>query len=57
MPNQEKTEQEIAPLRGIDDSFKKLIVVGNPIKPKRDENGFATLGIWDFLLNENSLDY
>jgi len=57
MPNQEKTEQEIAPLRGIDDSFKKLIVVGTPIKPKRDENGFATLGIWDFLLNENSLDF
>ena len=28
-----------ASLRGINDSFKKIIIVGNPIKVKLDEDG------------------
>ncbi len=39
------------------DSFKKIIVTGNDIKPRRNENGIVTMGILDFLLNPNSLDY
>ena len=56
MPDKEKEEQEKASLRGINDSFKKIIIVGNPIKVKRDEDGFTTMSIWDFLLKENSLE-
>jgi predicted AAA+ superfamily ATPase len=56
MPDKEKEKREKASLRGINDSFKKIIIVGNPIKVKRDEDGFTTMSIWDFLLKENSLE-
>ena len=52
----EKTEQEKRSLKKIEDSFKKIIVIKDNIKLRRDENGFVTIGIWDFLLNPNSLD-
>lgn len=54
--NDEKTEQEKRSLKKIEDSFKKIIVIKDNIKLRRDENGFVTIGIWDFLLNPNSLD-
>lgn len=57
IPTQEKKEQELASLKRIDDSFKKTIVVGGDIMPKRDNNGIVTMGILDFLLDPNSLDY
>ncbi len=56
MPTEEKKYQESASLVKISDSFKKIIVVGNEIKPKRDEKGILTIGLFDFLLNDNSLD-
>lgn len=57
IPNEEKLKQESASLLKINDSFKKIIVVKDDIMPKRDENGILTIGIMDFLLNPNSLDY
>lgn len=57
MPTREKQEQESASLRHIDDSFKKIIVVKDDIMPKRDDSGIVTMGILDFLLNPDSLDY
>lgn len=56
MNNDEKAEQETRSLKGIDDSFKKIIVVKEDIKVRRDENGFVTMGIFDFLTNPNSLE-
>ncbi len=56
MPNDEKVEQETRGLIEIPDSFKKIIVVRNRIKLKRDENGIVTMNIFDFLLKQNSLD-
>ena len=56
MPSKEKRQQEIASLTKISDSFRKIIVVGKKIKPKRDENGILTIGIMDFLLDRHSLD-
>lgn len=38
------------------DSFKKIVVVKDDIKLKRDDSGTTTMGIFDFWLNENSLD-
>ncbi|MDY5899987.1 MAG: ATP-binding protein, partial [Candidatus Limisoma sp.] len=57
MPTPEKEEQESASLLKIDDSFKKIIIVKDDIKPKRNEYGILTIGIMDFLLNKDSLDY
>ena len=57
MPDETKTRQETASLTRIDDSFKKIIVVKDDIMPKRDENGIVTMGIMDFLLRQDSLDY
>jgi len=56
MPSQDKKDQELRPLLKINDSFKKIIVVKDDIKIKRDENGITTMGIYDFLLKGNSLE-
>ncbi len=56
MPNEAKEKQEKKPLLKTKDSFKKIIVVKDDIKLKRDDSGITTMGIFDFLLNENSLD-
>ena len=57
MSGEEKTEQEIQSLKRKDDSFKKIIIVKDDIKVRRDNNGFVTMGIFDLLLNENSLGF
>ena len=51
-----KLEQETNSLNNIRDSFKKIIIVRNNIKPRKDDNGITTIGIYNFLLEENSLD-
>lgn len=51
-----KETQERKSLINIDDSFKKIIVVGDVSKPRMDDNGIITMGIYYFLLNENSLN-
>lgn len=56
MPTDEKRKQEERPLNAIGDSFKKIIVVKDNIKPRRDEMGIVTMGIRRFLLNKNSLE-
>ncbi len=56
MPTREKIEQETRSLRGISDSFKKIIIVKDRIKPRRDESGILTLGLFDFLLHPESLE-
>ena len=56
LPDSEKKMQEERPLLNIGDSFKKIVVVGNYIKLKRDDMGITTMGIREFLLKENSLE-
>jgi len=51
-----KTEQETRPFVNIADSFKKIIVVRDDIKPWITEEGVLIIGIIEFLLNPNSLD-
>lgn len=57
MPNTLKVNQEERPLLKINDSFKKIIIVKDYIKRTRTENGIITMSIFDFLLDEDSLDY
>ena len=56
MTNETKEKQEKKSLLKTKDSFKKIIVVKDDIKLKRDDSGITTMGIFDFLLNESSLD-
>lgn len=51
----EKAAQEKASLLGINDSFKKVVLVRDVVKPLRDERGVVTMSVFDFLLDENSL--
>ena len=51
MPDAEKMEQEKRSLKLVDDSFRKLIVVGEHTKPWSDENGIQIVSIYDFLLD------
>ena len=57
MPNSEKANQEERPLLKISDSFKKIIIVKDYIKRTRNESGIITMNIFDFLLDNNSLDF
>ena len=56
MNTEEKANQERKSLVNINDSFKKIIVVKDDVKPRKDDNGITTIGIFNFLLEENSLD-
>lgn len=57
MPTEEKEQQESASLHYIDDSFKKIIVVKDNIMPKRNEQGIITIGLFDFLLKPELLNW
>ena len=56
IPDSEKMKQESNSLLRIDDSFKKVIVVKDAPAPNYTEDGILVIGVYDFLLNENSLD-
>ena len=56
MPAEEKAKQEKTPLVRSGDSFKKIIVVHDVVHLSRDEDGITTMSIYDFLLDENSLE-
>lgn len=56
LPNEDKRKQEMGSLLRINDSFKKMIIVKDDIKPWRDENGILTMGLLDFLMNADSLE-
>ena len=57
MPTEEKVQQEEASLRKVDDSFKKIIILGEDILVRRNDEGITTMSIYDFLLNPDSLDW
>lgn len=52
MLDEEKRKQEMASLLRIGDSFKKIIIVKDDIKPWTDENGILTMGLMDFLMGD-----
>ena len=56
LPDEEKRKQEMGSLLRINDSFKKIIIIKDDIKPWRDENGILTMGLLDFLMNADSLE-
>lgn len=57
LDTREKTLQEEKALMNINDNFKKIIVVRDTMKHWYTEEGILVIGIWEFLLNKDSLDY
>ncbi len=56
LATRDKTIQEERSLLSIPDNFKKIIVVRDNKKPWITDEGILVIGIFDFLLNKNSLD-
>ena len=56
LPDDEKRKQEMAALMRISDSFRKIIIVKDDIMPWTDNNGIMTVGLFDFLMNPDSLE-
>ena len=57
MKTKEKVDQEQKSLLNVNDFFKKVIIVGDNVKKSRYDNGIIIMSIYDFLLDENSLEY
>ncbi len=57
IPSAEKMNQELKSFNNLNDSFKKIIVVEKSMKPKRNEKGYLMIGLKEFLLNIDSLEF
>lgn len=56
LPTEEKRQQELAPLKKVDDSFRKVIIVGDDIATYTDDNGYVFMGLFQFLKNDKVLE-
>lgn len=56
IPDSDKIAHEMASLKRISDSFKKVLIVKGRSKPWYNEDGILILGLYDFLLDPHSLD-
>ena len=52
LPDEQKREEELASLKKINDSFKKIIITRDDIAPYHDDNGVLIIGLMDFLLRD-----
>lgn len=57
IPNQAKMEQEQRSLMLTGDFFKRMIITKDTPAPYYNESGVLIMNVYDFLLNENSLDF
>lgn len=57
IPDQAKMEQEQRSLMLTGDFFKRMIITKDTPAPYYNESGVLIMSVYDFLLNENSLDY
>ena len=56
IPDDSKMEQEKRSLKQIGDSFKKIVVVGERMKVRRDELGIVLMGVYEFLMDPSAID-
>ena len=54
IPNEEKRNQELQSLRRIDDSFQKIVVIGDHNARYQNDDGILFIDIYDFMINLNS---
>lgn len=57
IPDQVKMEQEQRSLMLTGDFFKRIIITKDTPAPYYNESGVLIMSVYDFLLNENSLDF
>ena len=57
IPDQAKMEQEQRSLMLTGDFFKRMIITKDTPAPYYNESGVLIMSVYDFLLNENSLDF
>ena len=57
IPDAAKLEQEQRSLMLTGDFFKRMIITRDTPAPHYNEQGILMMSIYDFLLNDNSLDY
>ena len=55
LPDEEKREQEVRSLKSINDSFRKFVITEDLISRYLDNDGITYMNIYEFLLDENSL--
>lgn len=54
LSDSQKESQEKRPLIEIPDSFEKIVLVRDVVKPTYDNHGILTMSIYDFLLTETT---
>ena len=55
LPSEEIREQEVRSLKSINDSFRKFVITEDLISRYQDNEGITYMSIYEFLLDENSL--
>ena len=53
MDDEAKRNQELRSLKRIDDSFRKMVIVGDDIASYTDNTGIQYIGLFSFLQNYN----
>lgn len=56
LSTEEKMNQELRPFSKINDSFKKIVITSDSPKPFYNDDGILMMNVYDFLLNDNSLE-
>ena len=56
LPDPKKEQQEKASLIEAPDSFKKIVLVRDVVKPLYDDRRILTMSVYDFLLDRNHLN-
>lgn len=55
LPDDSKREQELKSLKRINDSFRKIVIVGDDIATYTDNNGIVFMGLMQFLLSDDMI--
>ena len=56
IPDDEKREQELQSLKRIDDSFPKIVIVGDHSPRYQNEDGIMFMDVYDFLMDKGSME-
>ncbi len=56
LPDEDKREQELMSLKKIDDSFRKIVIVGDDIATYTDDDGVVFMGLFQFLKNNDVME-
>ena len=56
LDDSKKMEQEIRLFKRINDSFKKIVITSDTPKPFYSNDGILMMNVYDFLLNQDSLE-